>query len=173
MIKPTKKFPKFKLENAQTMVEFAIVFPIILLITYGLIEFGRMIFIYAAVTNAAREGARYGIAAGDIGGVPQYADCQGIRDAVRKTAFLVSIPDINIDISYDNGPDLPRVVVASTCEELAGKVLANNNPIKLGDRIKVTVRARYNPVIGRFLGIGGYDITKINFRTILLNVIVK
>jgi len=36
-----------KFENAQTMVEFALVFPLVLLITYGLIEFGRMIYITA------------------------------------------------------------------------------------------------------------------------------
>ena len=120
MIKSTKKLTWIKNEHAQTMVEFALVFPIVLLITYGIIEFGRWIFIYSAVTGAAREGARYGIAAGDAGGVPQYADCPGIRAAVRKTAFLVSIPDDNdIDISYDEGPgSSPKTCMPSStgCE---------------------------------------------------------
>jgi hypothetical protein len=163
MIKPTKKFPKFKLENAQAMLEFALVFPIVLLITYGLIEFGRMIFIYSAVTSSAREGARYGAAAGKVDGIPQFAYCSKIRDAVRRTAFLITIPDNKIWISYDNGPGLGSV--APTCEAL------NPSNIDLGDRIIVKVIAHYEPMIGRFLGVGGFDITIENARTILVNII--
>jgi Flp pilus assembly protein TadG len=160
MIKPVKKWPKFKLENAQTMVEFALVFPLVLFITYGIIEFGRMLFIYQAVTSAAREGARYGVAAGKgPNGIVQYADCQGIRDAARRTAFLVSIPDSNIAIQYDNG-----TTIKSSCPPPA-------NSIKLGDRIIVTVTVRYEPVIGKFLGISGTNIVRTNYRSILLGII--
>lgn len=63
--------------NAQTLVEFALILPLALLLTLGLIEFGRMIFMYAAVTSSAREGARYGAAAGvGVNGMVQYADCK-------------------------------------------------------------------------------------------------
>jgi Flp pilus assembly protein TadG len=164
MIKPIKKLKSRNREKAQTMVEFMLVFPFILLITYGIIEVGRAVFIYSAVNIAAREGARYGIAAGDVGGIPQYADCQGIRNAVRKTAFLISIPDSNINIQYDNGSTIKSSCPPSTDPK-------DLNRIKLGDRIIVTVTARYDPVIGGFLGIKGYDITKKNYRTILLNII--
>jgi Flp pilus assembly protein TadG len=167
MIKSTKKLTWIKNEHAQTMVEFALVFPVVLLITYGIIEFGRMLFIYAAVTGSAREGARYGLAAGvGANGIVQYADCQGIRDAVRKTAFLISIPDSNINIQYDNGSTIKSSCPPSTDPK-------DSNRIKLGDRIIVTVTARYDPVIGSFLGIGGDDITQKNYRTILLNVIAQ
>jgi hypothetical protein len=166
MIKPINKLRAIKREKAQTMLEFALVLPLVLLITYGIIEVGRAIFIYSAVNSAAREGARYGIAAGPgPNGVVQYADCKGIRDAVRKTAFLVSIPDNKIDINYDHGSGSSFLSCPSPQSSIDPKL------IELGDRIKVTVRARYDPVIGKFLGIGGYDITKINYRTILLNII--
>jgi len=169
MIKPVNKLTHSKREFAQTMVEFALVFPILLLITYGLIEFGRMVFIYAAVTGSAREGARYGAAAGDSGGgTPYYADCDGIRNAVRSTAFLVSIPDDHIDISYDAGPGLAEV--APSCEDLADDVSNHNDPIDLGDRIIVHVTGQYDPVIGGFLGVSGFPINAENARTILANI---
>jgi hypothetical protein len=169
MIKPFKKMAHSKREIAQTMVEFAIVFPVILLITYGMIEFGRMMYIYAAVTGAAREGARYGAAAGDSGGgTPYYADCAGIRTAVRRTAVLVSIPDENIDISYDKGPGLAEVEL--TCEDLATDVSNDDDPIKLGDRIIVHAITQYEPVIGGFLGVSGFPINSENARTILVNI---
>jgi Flp pilus assembly protein TadG len=161
MIKSTKKSTKSKMEKAQAMVEFAIVFPIVLLITYGLIEFGRMIFIYTAVTGAARESARYGAAAG--GTIPKYADCAGIRDAVRRTAFLITIPDSTILISYDHGPGLGQI--AQSCEILA----SDPSLIHLGDRIVVHVTVRYTPIVS-FLGFSGFDIVSENARTILVNV---
>jgi hypothetical protein len=172
MIKPVKKMTHSKREFAQTMVEFAIVFPILLLITYGIIEFGRMVFIYAAVTGSAREGARYGAAAGDSGGgTPYYADCDGILDAVHRTAFLISIPDEDIDINYDAGPGSSEV--ASTCEILATDVANDNDPIDLGDRIIVHVIAQYEPVVGSFLGVSGFPIIAENARTILVNIPVN
>jgi len=58
------------------MVEFAIVLPILLLVVYGLIETGRLIFTIAFVNNATRQAARYGSTSG-IGpnGVARYLDC--------------------------------------------------------------------------------------------------
>ena len=152
------------MEKAQTMVEFALVFPLVLLITYGIIELGRAVFIYSAVSSAAREGARYGAAAGiGANGTVQYADCQGIKDAVRRTAFLISISDSQINIQYDNG-----TTIKSSCPPSTN---ANDpNRIKLGDRIIVTVNAQYRPVIGKFLGISGADIIRKNYRSILLGI---
>ena len=169
MIKPVNKLTHSKREFAQTMVEFALVFPILLLITYGLIEFGRMVFIYAAVTGSAREAARYGAAAGNSGsGTPYYADCDGIRNAVHSTAFLVTIPDEDIDINYDAGPGLAEI--EPTCEDLATDVSNDADPIELGDRIIVHVIAQYEPVIGGFLGVSGFPLNAENARTILVNI---
>jgi len=41
------------------MVEFALVVPVLLLITMGLVDFGRVFYVYESLANAAREGARY------------------------------------------------------------------------------------------------------------------
>jgi hypothetical protein len=43
------------------MVEFALVLPIFMLMTFGIIEFSLLLYNKAMLTNAAREGARYGI----------------------------------------------------------------------------------------------------------------
>ncbi len=101
-------------------------------------------------------------------GLLHYADCDGIRNAVQRTAVLVSIPDENIDISYDEGPGLAEV--APTCEDLATDVSNDDDPIKLGDRIIVHATAQYEPVIGGFLGVSGFPINAENARTILVNI---
>ena len=46
-------------QRAQSMVEFAIALPVLLLLIFGIIEFGRMLQAWMAVQNAARFGLRY------------------------------------------------------------------------------------------------------------------
>lgn len=49
-------------DRGAAMVEFAFVLPIILLLFLGMIDFGRALFLYNNLANAAREGARFGAA---------------------------------------------------------------------------------------------------------------
>jgi Flp pilus assembly protein TadG len=50
-----------KCRKGAAAVEFAIVAPLLFTIMFGIIEFGLLFFDKAIVTNASREGARYGI----------------------------------------------------------------------------------------------------------------
>lgn len=44
--------------DGQSLVEFALVLPLLLLLLLGIINLGYMIFMYAQINHAAREGAR-------------------------------------------------------------------------------------------------------------------
>ncbi len=46
---------------AQSLVEMALVLPVLAFLTFGLLDFGRAYYFQVAVTNAAREGARTAI----------------------------------------------------------------------------------------------------------------
>jgi hypothetical protein len=158
----------FKQEKAQTFVEFALVFPILLMIVYGIIEFGRMMLIYTAVTSSAREGARYGSAAGDIGGyIPHYADCVGIVDAITRVGILAGIdptyPGGSIQIQYDSGPTTG--IKFNQCPPQV-------NDIHNGDRILVYVVADYEPIIP-FLNFQGFQIDSEARRTILKDMEIE
>lgn len=48
-------------ERAQGLVEFALIFPILLVFVMGTVDFGWGLRAYSRITNAAREGARYGV----------------------------------------------------------------------------------------------------------------
>ncbi len=52
---------KIRSEQGTAIVEFAIVLPLLLVILFGIIEFGFLLYNQAMLTNAAREGARTGI----------------------------------------------------------------------------------------------------------------
>src|SRR6266542_5065485 len=47
--------------RGQAMVEFALVFPILMLLLVAVFDIGRGVFSYNSITNAAREGARLGV----------------------------------------------------------------------------------------------------------------
>lgn len=45
-------------EAGQSLVEFTMILPIFLVLMFGLVDFGRVFYMWFLVTNAAREGAR-------------------------------------------------------------------------------------------------------------------
>jgi Flp pilus assembly protein TadG len=52
---------KFKKENGQSMVEFALILPILLLIVCGIMDFGWILYNQLALSNSARDGARFAV----------------------------------------------------------------------------------------------------------------
>ncbi len=48
-------------ERGQTTLEFALVIVFLLLMLFGIIDFSRLFFAYATMSNGVREGARYAI----------------------------------------------------------------------------------------------------------------
>jgi Flp pilus assembly protein TadG len=152
-------------EKAQAMVEFALVFPVLLLLIYGIIELGRLIFIYSAVTTSSREAARYGSAAGKVGGTtPRYLDCAGILAAAQRSAILTPVNAGNLTITYDHGPGTSTI--APSCPA------AQTQTIVLGDRINVQVTVNYAPILP-LVRFASFPITSTTARTILKSVEIK
>lgn len=155
-------------KRGQGIVEFALAFPVFLLIILGIFEFGRLFFTYATVFTASREAARYGAT------VDNANDCPGMVAAARNVAFYADLS--NIDIYYDNGSkDLQAVTRATNPESaLSGLNLipcsSSANPV-LGDRIIVLVSSRYMPVVGPMVGIKqDFVISSLVSRTLVKEV---
>jgi Flp pilus assembly protein TadG len=51
-------------QKGASAVEFALILPLLMVITFGIIEFGVYLYDQQVITNASREGARAGIVAG-------------------------------------------------------------------------------------------------------------
>lgn len=76
-------------ESGAELIEFALVFPLLLLVLLGIIDFGFLFQRYQVVTNAAREGARVAVLPGYSDAdvqyrVNQYLQASGL-DAVTPT----------------------------------------------------------------------------------------
>jgi len=154
--------------KAQTMVEFALVLPILLVIIYGLLEVGRLIFIYSSIVSASREAVRYGSATGlnIAGGVPRYNDCAGIQAAAYNVDFLRVINIIVIQ--YDHGPQLipPYGPIPGYPPPFSS---CTPGSIQTGDRIVVQVSATFTP-LAAIVPLNPITITSSNARTIIGSV---
>src|SRR3990172_7946980 len=149
-----------KHERAQGLVEFALVLPLLLLVMFALIEFGRLLFIYSMVFTSSREAARYGSAAGNVGNyIPHYRDCDGMRAAARRMGTLVGIENGDISINYDDGD--PAHAFGNCPANGYGP--AN---VELGHRVVVSVLALYRPLLP-LLRIPSFPIMSTSARTIL------
>lgn len=122
--------------KGQGLVEFALVLPLLLMLIFGIIEFGRLLFVYAAVNTASREAARYGSAAGDNGsGTLRYEDCGGMVAAAQRVGILANVTVKNI--AYDSGPGTPKDYASCPPGEIDGG----------RHRVVVSVSADYEPMV--------------------------
>lgn len=60
-ITPARTGRRSRRSRGQSLVEFALVVPVFLMIAFGTIDFGLAFDSSLTITNAAREGARYGV----------------------------------------------------------------------------------------------------------------
>ena len=146
--------------RAQAMVEFAIVLMVLLVLLVGILEVGRLMFMYAAVNNASREAARYASAIGlDDTGNLKYQYCEGIRNMAQRSAFFTPL---TVTITYDHGPSMTAF---DTCDGTVDTGVAVNTGTDL-DRVNVTVSANYSPMLN-LIPIGSRTITSSSTRTII------
>lgn len=122
-------------QRGQSLVEMALTLPVVLMLLMGIMDFGRMMFLYSQVSNAAREGARYGSVTGPSQISPQYLDCAAIRDATRQILGIEQpIADEDITIQYDTGDTL----YGFECDDNPSR-----ESIQPEDRIRVTVETDF------------------------------
>lgn len=153
-MRPNRQAGSYKKESAQGMVEFALVLPILLLVVFGIIEFGRLLFVYSSVTSASREAARYGAAVGQVGSAFRYSDCDGIRAAAKKVGSFAGIEDDDIQIQYDDG----TTVFSTSCPP--------TERVDLADRIVVTVSTTFQP-LAAIVNLPAIPISSTTARTII------
>jgi Flp pilus assembly protein TadG len=111
--------------RGQSLVEFAVVLPVFLLLLAGMCDFGLGLYSQMTVINAAREGARLGVV--------EPGNVSGIDSRVRAMAA---------------GLDGSNLTVSITCLEPSGStfVACSSPPWQSGDSVKVKVDYVYRMI---------------------------
>lgn len=157
-------------KRGQGLVEFALAFPVFLLIILGIFEFGRLMFTYSTVFTASREAARFGAT------VTNAIDCAGMEAAAVNVAIFTDVSQI--DIYYDNGlTDLSVVAADSDPVSMLDSLGLDKcgertaDQVVLGNRIIVIVSSQYMPIIGPLVGITeDFTIRNLVSRTLVKEV---
>ncbi len=127
-------------ERGSALIEAAIVLPIIVMLVFGVVDFGFMINRSTLISNAAREGAREGTFGGDAA---------AIEARVREAASTLDQADLTVTVTCtkEDGSACPGVSYDAEWEA--------------GGSVIVTVAYTYNfitPIVGS-LGIGSTQLT--------------
>ena len=95
--------PKRKLHGVgqgQALIEFALVVILLFMLLFGIIDFSRLFFAYATMSNGVREGARYGIVHPPY--PPDYPEAtaiQEVTDAAQKMMVVIG-GEATIRVNY-------------------------------------------------------------------------
>jgi Flp pilus assembly protein TadG len=95
-----------KTEKGQALVEMALVLPILILIVFGITEFGRIFNAKIIVINASREGARYAAVNGTA-----VTDTQ-ITDKVKNSAPSLDPLKMTVNVNPVQGARTRGAAVA-------------------------------------------------------------
>jgi Flp pilus assembly protein TadG len=122
-------------KGAET-VEFAIIVPILLLVLFGIMEFGLVLYDKAVITNASREATRSGIS----------YRCPALTttDITAVVTNATSLNGNSLLYSFASGVTSPQVTVSPDPSTIAN-CFANS-----GQPLTVTVTYNYH-----FLALGG------------------
>ncbi|MGD2148822.1 MAG: pilus assembly protein [Anaerolineae bacterium] len=88
--------------RGQELLEYALVLPLLLLLIFGIVDFGLAFFAYNSVANAAREGARAGV-------VPSATEDDIIDAAIGRTGG-VALTTQNITVTRTISQTIVEVV---------------------------------------------------------------
>ena len=126
--------------QGQGLVEFALAFPIFILLIFGLLDLGRVVYDSVTLSNAARSGLRLAIVNQDVAGIQANVISEGV-------ALSLTAPNIDY-VGYKNPGD-PKLGTSSpetadACEPIAPGCIAV---------IKVHYQwSALTPIIGNIVG---------------------
>jgi Flp pilus assembly protein TadG len=126
-------------EEGASLVEFALVLPILALLLFAMLDFGKAFNYWIDETHLANEGARWAVVNKNPGGgsLQQYLVDQATTDELRNGGTASVANPAEVCISFPNGTS------------------------NVGDPVLVTVSATYNwlPIIGNHIGVVQTTIT--------------
>jgi len=181
--------------RGQSLVEFALVSILLFMLLLGIIDMARLLFTYSVVSNAAQEGARYGIirprdvvSASEAtltvtaGGTPYpiptvlvVADGNcNIHDKARDKIWGVDRSQVEVRVWYDRGGNRTPIPVSTStanCETNPDQCSHYDATIIPGNRVVVEAKYRFTLMVpfAALFAPNGFDVRMQSARTIMRN----
>jgi Flp pilus assembly protein TadG len=145
-------------QSAQSLTEFALILPVLMLILLGVVDFGRVFYYWTSIANAAREGARYAITHPTAITSGCKADPNNVKYRVKQEAGTTMVlSDANVAVYWVDATTGAPTDAAANCNPLPGDQRIYQNPNAV--RVDVTYDFRaITPLISNFWGGGALRI---------------
>jgi len=124
-------------KRGQSLVEFALVFPIFMMVLSGIMDFGFMLYSRMSVINASREAAHAAILATDYGIIPTIASGTAVSVASQGGVGISSGSVSTTCLATSTGSNTP---------------LGSCGAAQPGDSVVVTVSYTYHSFFPLFFG---------------------
>jgi len=123
-------------QGGQSLAELPIVIVLLLLVTFGIVDAGRLIYAYNLVSSSAREGTRYAVVRGSSSG--RAAAAADITSFVQSKTLGMPVA-VAVTWNPDNAPGSTVVVaVTSDFAPIAPLPLVPNT-VKLGSTSRMVI----------------------------------
>jgi Flp pilus assembly protein TadG len=147
--------------RGQSLVELALTLPLLLVILFGTIDLGRLFFAYVTITNASREGARYGMTNLDTA-------VQKAQQDTNPTQKLQTMFQENTLTASPNVLNASTVTTECAPYNLSQTYSSAYCPLaQKGDRIRVTVTYNFQFVTLYLFGISNMTISSYTVMVIV------
>ena len=81
--------------RGSSLMALALIFPVLTAVVFGVLQLSFTFYVYGALNNGAREGARYGSV--------HPTDVSGIQSAVKSRVVIGDQSNLTINVSYPDG----------------------------------------------------------------------
>jgi Flp pilus assembly protein TadG len=144
---------KLKNQKGAAAVEFAIVLPFLVLLVFGMIEFGILYYNQQVITNASREGARAGL----VGDCNKRLDDTQISQIV--TDYCIFLYPCPTDTEPDKKCECKRLITFNTTNnppvtDVEPKSRGCGSGVGVGHDLTVNVTYDYDFLLPSLLGFG-------------------
>ena len=95
-------FTRLRGSRGATLVEAALITPLLMLLTFSIVDFGSIFYVYLSLENGVSQATRYGITGNvmlDING-NQMSRTDSIMTAMRNATPTLTLPDNAFTFSY-------------------------------------------------------------------------
>lgn len=113
-MKRLKKF--FSEETAQALVEFTLILPILILLIFGMIEFGWVFNAQLTLNSAAREGARTGAVLQTSGDERKNSVMAAVEETAQNSGLIILEEESTVTQEDDTEADIHNIVVSVKAE---------------------------------------------------------
>jgi Flp pilus assembly protein TadG len=92
-----RRFGRLRSSRGSTLIEAAIITPLLLLLTFSIVDFGALLYIYLSLESGVTQATRFAITGTDTPGMTRE---DAIKDAMRRATPTLTIPDSAFTFSF-------------------------------------------------------------------------